>query len=105
MFDITTNHLISVYDQLKDRYDLSLTNAFSVDDGFEEDIPIVVGKAHGLILELYKDGKLFVMDIMDSEQTKGTHWHPNDVETAVEDIVAFMEGREDYELMPFKQPL
>lgn len=103
--DSDNDGLTTVYDHLKDHYDIILTNTAALDEGFTIDCPIIVGKAHGLILELYKDGKLFVMDIMDAERTKGTHWHPNDVETAVEDIVAFMEGKEDYELMPFKQPL
>ena len=44
---------------------------------------------------------MFVLDVMDEAQTKGTHWHPNDVENAVDDIVAFMEGKSDYELYPF----
>ena len=40
---------------------------------------------------------------MDVEQTKGTHWHPNDVEGAVDDIVEFMEGKSDYKMYPFRQ--
>ena len=66
-------------------------------------IPILVGNAHEQIIELYSDGDMFVMDVMDQAQTKGTHWHPNDVDSAVEDIVEFMEGKSDYELFPFKQ--
>ena len=45
----------------------------------------------------------FVLDIMDETQTKGTHWHPNDVVVAVKDIAGFMEGKTDYDLQPFKQ--
>ena len=66
-------------------------------------LPRIVGKTHGQIIELYSDGDMFVMDVMDKAQTKGTHWHPNDVDSAVEDIVEFMEGKSDYELYPFKQ--
>jgi hypothetical protein len=46
---------------------------------------------------------MFILDIMDEEQTKGTHWHPYDVEDAVEDITEFMEGKTNYKMHPFKQ--
>ena len=103
MFDITVDDVVEVYEQLKDRYELALTTTFALDEGFTIDCPIVVGKAHGLIIELYEDGGDFIMDVMDAEQTKGTHWHPNEVEDAVDDIVEFMEGKSDYKMYPFKQ--
>ena len=96
-------NLTAVYEQLKDRYDLLQTTTSELDEGFTVDCPIIVGKAHGQIIELYDaDVGFFVMDVMDMEQTKGTHWHPNDVEGAVDDIVEFMEGKSDYKLFPFK---
>lgn len=102
MFHITVDDLLAVYEQLKDRYDLILTNTFALDEGFTEDCPIIVGKAHGQLIELYKDGDLFILDVMDEAQTKGTHWHPNGVESAIEDIQEFMNGKSDYEMYPFK---
>ena len=54
-------------------------------------------------MELYNDGCLFVLDIMDVAQTKGTHLHPNDVQAAAAYIEEFMNGNLDYELHPFKQ--
>lgn len=102
-FDITADDVFAVYEQLKDRYDLVLTNTLALDEGFTVDCPILVGKAHGQIIELYKDGGYFVLDVTDAEQTKGTHWHPNDVESAVSDIAAFMDGKSNYKLRPFKQ--
>ncbi|MBR3608820.1 MAG: hypothetical protein IKL50_02910 [Bacteroidales bacterium] len=51
---------------------------------------------------MYEDGGMFVMDVMDAEQTMGTHWHPYEVEHAVKDIVEFMEGKSDYKMYPFK---
>ena len=57
-------------------------------DGFY--CPVIVGKTHGQIIELYECDGDFVLDVMDEEQTMGTHWHPNDVEDAVNDIVEFM---------------
>ena len=101
MFDITADDVVKVYEQLKDQYDLVLTTTSALDEGFTVDCPIVVGKAHGQIIELYEDDGDFVMDVMDAEQTKGTHWHPNDVEGAVDYIVEFMEGKSDYEMYPF----
>lgn len=102
MFGITVDDVIEVYKQLKDRYDFILTTTFALDEGFTVDCPIIVGKAHNQIIELYEDGGDFVLDVMDEKQTKGTHWHPNDVEGAVDDIVKFMEGKSDYEMAPFR---
>ena len=104
MFNITVDDLLAVYEQLKDKYDLVLTTTAALDEGFTVDCPIIVGKAHSQIIELYEDGGDFVLDVMDAAQTKGTHWHPNDVSNAVDDIVEFMEGKADYKLHPFKQP-
>ena len=51
--------------------------------------------------ELYEDGGMFVLDVMDEAQTKGTHWHPNDIGGAVADIMEFMEGKSNYPLQQF----
>ncbi len=103
MFSITVDDVIKVYDHLKDRYDLILTTTSALDAGFTIDCSIIVGKAHNQVIELYEDGGDFVLDVMDAEQTKGTHWHPNDVEGAVDCIVEFMEGKSDYKMSPFSQ--
>ena len=66
------------------------------------DCPILVGRDHGQIIELYLDCEMFVLDVMDEAQTKGTHWHPSDVKSAIEYIVEFMDGKSDYEMYPFK---
>ncbi len=103
MFDITVDDVLTVYEQLKDSYALVLTTTSALDEGFTVDCPIIVGKAHGQIIELYEDGGDFILDVMDAEQTKGTHWHPYDVEGAVDCIVEFMEGKTDYKMYPFRQ--
>ena len=103
MFGMTDEHVLEVYAQLKDRFDILLTTTTELDEGFTIDCPIIVGKAHGQIVELYSDDDMFILDIMDEEQTKGTHWHPYDVEDAVEAITEFMEGKSNYEMYPFKQ--
>ena len=103
MFGITSDDVFAVYTKLKDRYPLLMTTAFALDEGFTDDCPVLVGKAHGQIVELYSDGGIFILDIMDEEQTKGTHWHPGDVESAAKNIGEFMEGKADYEMYPFQQ--
>lgn len=103
LYNNTDDDLNVIYERLKDRYALILTNTIALDEGFTVDCPILVGRAHGQIIELYLDCEMFVLDVMDEAQTKGTHWHPYDVEAAVDDIVEFMEGKSDYELYPFKQ--
>lgn len=102
MFGMTEQHVIAVYNQMKDRYPLLLTNTIALDECFTIDCPILVGKSHGQIIELYSDGDMFILDVMDEAQTKGTHWHPNDVESAIEYIAEFMDGKSDYEMWPFK---
>lgn len=103
MFGITSDDVFSVYTKLKDKYQLLMTTAFALDEGFTVDCPVLVGKAHGQIMELYEDGGVFILDVMDEQQKKGTHWHPNDIDSAIDDIVAFMEGKSDYKMCPFKQ--
>lgn len=98
--DIYDEEILQVYEILKNRYDLRLTNSFALNEGFTADMPVIVAKAHSLILELYSDGML-VLDVMDEARTKGTHWHPLDVEAAVADIVDFMENKPQYKLAPF----
>ncbi len=104
MLDISAKDIINIYEQLKDRYDLVLTTTSALDEGFAVDCPVIVGKAHGQMIELYEDGGDFILDVMDAEQTKGTHRHPNDVAAALEDIAEFMEGKSDYKLSLFKKP-
>jgi hypothetical protein len=102
MFDtITVDDLFAVYEQLKDKYELTMTTSLAVDDGFEGDWPLLLAKAHGLVLWLYEWGGDFVLDVMDEKHTKGTHWHPVDVESAVKHVTEFMEGKSDYELQRY----
>ena len=102
MCGITVYDVIKVFDQLKNRYDLILTTTSALEEGFTVDSPIVVGNAHGQTIRLYATEGDFVMNVMDAEQTKGTHWHPIGVDPAVMYIAEFMEGKSDYMLYPFK---
>ena len=103
MCGITVDVVREVYERLKDRYDLILTTTFALDEGFTIDCPIIVGQAHGHMIQLYEDDEIFVMDVIDIDHTKGTHWHPYNVDRAVDDIVEFMEGKADYKLEPFRK--
>ncbi len=101
MFDFTDTDLITIYEALKNRFDLTLTTTSSLNDGFTVDCPIIVGKAHGQILYLYVHGNMFILDIMDEQKAKGTHWHPYTLDGAIDDISEFMSGKSDYELSHF----
>lgn len=103
MFDmpaITEKDFSAVYERLKDRYALTLTNTLSAHKCFRMDVPILIAQAHERILWLYVDAGDFVLDVMDSACSMGTHWHPLDAEQAVRDITAFMEGTEEYPMYP-----
>ena len=101
MFHITVKDVYAVYEQLKNKYPLHMATAAELDEGFTIDCSVLVGKAHGQIIELYEDGGMFVLDVMDEDQTKGTHWHPNNVKSAANDIIEFMEGKSDYPIQFF----
>ena len=74
-----------------------------LDDGFTIDVPILVGKAHEQIIQLYACDDMFVMDVLNDEKTMCTHWHPYDVDMAVKDIAEFMDGKNDYPLEKLPQ--
>ena len=103
MFEITENDVIKVYQCLKDKYILSLTSTFSLDDGYTIDTPIIVGEAHRQEIRLYACEGIFVLDVLNNDHTAGTHWHPQDTSAAANDIADFMSGRSDYPLQRFSQ--
>ena len=103
MLEITYQDVLTVYQQLKDKYDLVLTTTAELDDGFTIDVPIIVGKAHEQIIQLYACEDIFVMDVLNDEKTMCTHWHPYDVDMAVKDIAEFMDGKNDYPLEKLSQ--
>ena len=64
----TEQDIFNVYEQLKNKYDLVLTTTSKLDEGFTVDCPIIVGKAHEQIIELYEWDGMFVMGDEDKEQ-------------------------------------
>ena len=99
----TEQDVYNVYEQLKNKYDLVLTTTAKLNEGFIIDCPIIVGKAHDQIIELYECDGMFVMIVKDSEENEGTHWHPREINDAINDIVEFMNGKLDYRLHPYKK--
>ncbi len=89
--------------RFSDRYDLTLTNSMAADGGFTINVPLLTGAAQGKEFQLYDDGDMLVFDVMNTEKTCGTHFHPLDEEDAAEEIVRVMEGKIDYELQPYTQ--
>ena len=98
------NDLEIIYDQLKDKYDLLLTNTFSLDDGYTIDVPVLCGQAAHGRFHLYKesdDTDMFVFSVEYAQPKvistppyveQYTHWHPYAIEGAMDDVIAFMEG-------------
>lgn len=84
----------AVYEALKDRFPLTLTHAFALENGEEDydgDYVMVCGTSCAGTFQLYDNGLYGVFDV---EKTGGgyAHWHPDDVAEAVEDVIAFMQG-------------
>lgn len=84
----------AVYAQLKDSYNLVLTNAFSLKNGekdYDSDFEMLCGESSAGKFQLYDNGLHFVFDVDKSDGTY-THWHPMDIAEAKKDVQAFMQG-------------
>ena len=98
------NDLEFIYEQLKDKYDLLLTNTFALNDGYEIDVPVLRGKSVLGRFDLYKEDEdwdefVFTVEYAKPKKTlwcptgqKYTHWHPQTKEQALNDVTAFMDG-------------
>lgn len=82
--------LQQVFRLLNHRCPVTLTNAFSVDDGFTEDFPIIVGRNSSAAFWLYDDGGEFVFSYEVPGTSYHNHGHPQSVEEAVAAVVDFM---------------
>lgn len=86
--------LNAVYNRLKNKYPLILTNTFSLENGAEdygEDFLILCGESTVGKFQLYDNGLNIIFDV---DKADGTylHWHPADFEEVIEDIELFMQG-------------
>ncbi len=94
MRERTPLDVTAVYEILKDRFPLTLTHAFALENGeadYDEDYVMVCGSSTAGNFQLYDDGLHGVFDV-DKADGSYTHWHPYYVAEAVEDVIAFMQG-------------
>ena len=93
-----------IYEQLKNKYDLILTNTFALDSGYTIDVKVLCGESIFGKFNLYKedddcDEFVFTVECAAPRKPrwylaaeKYTHWHPQSREQALNDVIAFMEG-------------
>ena len=102
------NDIELIYNELKDKYKLLLTNCFALNEGFTWDVPVIYGEAEQGRFWLYADedvpdphGLEFVFSVEYEKRTWFrkrlvkcyTHWHPQTIEQAIKDIDEFMMGK------------
>ena len=82
-----------IYKTLKDKYDLTLTTTFALNQDFTFDTPVIVGKAKHGVFHLYSDGGMLVFstEYFDKQgEERYSHGHPLDAWTALREIEEFM---------------
>ena len=57
------NELRFIYEKMKDKYDLVLTNTFALNDGYTIDVPVIRGFSLDRRFDLYKEEDLFVFSV------------------------------------------
>ena len=85
-----------IYNSLKNKYDLTLTNTAALNDGYTIDVPVIRGKTEKGRFDLYDDGDTFVFSIeyFDREgDDRYTHGHPMSAYDAMEYIENFMKRK------------
>lgn len=91
--DRTPLNVTAVYEALKDRFFLTLTSAYCLENGktdYDEDYIMVCGSSSAGSFQLYDNGLNGVFDI-DKVDGSYSHWHPADTKEAIEHVIAFME--------------
>lgn len=94
MKERTPLDVVAVYEALKDKFSLTLTHAFALENGEEDydtDYTMVCGKSSAGAFQLYDDGLYGVFDV-DKPYGGHCHWHPENTMDAIEDVIAFMQG-------------
>lgn len=90
--------LEEVYNRIKDKYPVVLTNTFALENGredFDEDHQVLYGVSSVGRFLLYDNGLYIVFDV-DKADGSYTHWHPIDIEETIHDVNLFMEGISKY---------
>ena len=88
----------AVYETLKDSFPLTLTHTFALENGesdYDGDFTMVCGTSSAGSFQLYDNGLYGVFDV-DKADGSYTHWHPESVEEAIEDVLKFMQGKYKY---------
>lgn len=86
--------LTAVYERLKDKYPLILTNTFSLPNGaedYQEDFMILCGESDTGAFQLYDNGLNIIFDVDKADGTY-THRHPSSFNDVINDIINFMQG-------------
>ena len=101
------NDIELIYDKVKDKYNLTLTNSFALNERFTWDVPVIYGESQQGRFWLYADedvpdphGIEFVFSVEYEHRTwfrkrlvkRYTHWHPRSTEQAIQDIEDFLQG-------------
>lgn len=92
--------LMQVYQQLKDRYNLKLTNAFALNAGFRNDFQVLFGQSPQNKFYLYHDGVIAIFDIENLQGTLADHWHPDNTQEAIQMVIDFMEETCEFDWWP-----
>lgn len=90
------NELRFIYEKMKNKYDLVLTNTFALNDGYTIDVPVIRGFSSDRRFDLYKEEDLFVFSVEflnNSGDEKYSHAHPYDANNAIDYIEKFMSKR------------
>lgn len=95
--------LMQIYQQLKNRYNLELTNAFSLNAGFRKDFQVLFGQSSQNKFYLYHDGAIAIFDIENLQGTFADHWHPDNTQQAIQMVIDFMEDTCEFDWLPIEQ--
>ena len=84
------DEIVYVYEKLKDRYDLTLTSTFALDEGYTIDTTVLCGEGKCGKFRLY-DYDMLTLTV---ELKSGEHTHTHCLygDDAVDEVVTFMEG-------------
>ena len=94
MKERTPLDVTAVYEALKDQFPLTLTSAYCLENGekdYDGDYTMLCGTSSAGAFQLYDNGLYGVFDV-DKADGSYTHWHPAEVDEAVNDVILFMQG-------------
>ena len=97
------NIIEDVYNSLKDKYKLILTNTMALNEGFTIDTPVIVGQNENDKFWLYSEGDGALSSLVfliryynrfhtnKEESIQYTHWHPMTINSAIYGIERFFK--------------